>query len=362
MRVRASVWLQLICTTAIVTALYTAHAFKQPLLYRAEVTVLVPARYSPTRLLAKELGMPSELEIGSARIEAVFRSQSLLNNIVEHFDLMKRYGFANRDRARETVGDMCRVTQEVDRHLVFLSCDTDDPRLSKAMVDEIASQGSKIYRRISQSVAAQEREFLDHQLDVARTARDAATERLRVFEAQHRVADIDAQSLMVVRAIARLEGQKIAKQVELAYRRVFASATEGSTQQIQHQVDVIDAQLRDLQGEKAAAGSSDSVLIPASRIPQLQFEIHVLVRNAAVAEAVFDNLLRRYDLAKVAEARDTPSYDILEPASLPTRSDRPHRVVMIVSGIVSGIMLGFGWVLLPGWWRRQRWYSSGKRR
>jgi uncharacterized protein involved in exopolysaccharide biosynthesis len=347
-------WWKIVCATVVVTALYTAYALYKPSLYSAQLTVLVPSRYSPDRLLANALGMPPELEIGSARIEAVLRSDELTDAVIEHFGLTARYGFANRDQGREKLRELCQVTQEPERRLVFLTCNTDDPALSKSIVDFMGTQGSQVYRHISQSVATQERVFLDSRVERARKDLADARDNLHAFQREHHVIDIDAQAKLITAAIGKLEGEKIRKHIELAYMRSFASATEATSQQLEHQLAVTERQIRDL--EETQTGS-DSILVPATAVPELDLEFHALARDAVVREAVFENLLQRQELARVAEGRDTATFDLLEPASLPTRSDWPRRSVIIGGGVFAGVMLGFAWLLLPGWWRRQQWYS-----
>jgi LPS O-antigen subunit length determinant protein (WzzB/FepE family) len=349
-------WWKVACMTAVITAIYSVYALRKPSLYTAKLTVLVPARYSPTRLVAKELGMPPELDIGSARIDAVFRSNELVDAVIARFALMKRYGFANGDLARETVRDMCQVTQEIDLHLVVLACDSDDPALAKAIADFMGDEGSRIYRRISQSVASHEHAFLESRVEVARRDRDAAHEQLQAFQREHRVIDIEAQTKLITAALGQLEADKLRKDVELAYQRGFAADGAATIQQLEHQLAAIEKQIHELEEGAPPTTSSDSILVPATAVPALELQLHALERESIIREAVFESLLQRQELARIAEGRDTASFDVLAPASLPTISERPRRAVIIGAGVFGGIMLGFAWLLLPGWWRRQSWY------
>ena len=75
-----------------------------------------------------------------------------------------------------------------------------------------------------------------------------------------------------------------------------------------------------------------------------------LYRRTRVQEAVFETLTKQYELAKVEEARETPSVKVLDIADVPEHKSYPPRLVLMIMGTGSCLL----W-LVCGYWRRARW-------
>ena len=70
-----------------------------------------------------------------------------------------------------------------------------------------------------------------------------------------------------------------------------------------------------------------------------------LYRRTRVQEAVFETLTKQYELAKVEEARETPSVKVLDVADVPEKKSFPPRLIMIVVGTIFAFAMGGVWVL-----------------
>ncbi len=58
----------------------------------------------------------------------------------------------------------------------------------------------------------------------------------------------------------------------------------------------------------------------------------------------------QYELAKVQEAKETPSVKILDPAILPERKSYPPRLLMMFLGTLLGTVVCVTWVLGAAHW------------
>ncbi len=76
-----------------------------------------------------------------------------------------------------------------------------------------------------------------------------------------------------------------------------------------------------------------------------------LYRKTKVQEAVFETLTQQYELAKVAEARETPSVKILDAASVPEKASYPPRLLIICLGALLSGVVAVVWVLGSVRWK-----------
>ena len=67
-------------------------------------------------------------------------------------------------------------------------------------------------------------------------------------------------------------------------------------------------------------------------------------------EAVFETLTKQYEMAKVEEARETPSVKVLDVADVPERKSYPPRMVFMFFGTGLLLVLACVWVLARARW------------
>jgi uncharacterized protein involved in exopolysaccharide biosynthesis len=90
------------------------------------------------------------------------------------------------------------------------------------------------------------------------------------------------------------------------------------------------------------------------RVPELRFELEQLFRQQKIAETVFFLMTQRFETAKVDEARDTSTFQILDTPTLPTYRSRPQRRRLAMLGMIGGAAFAGVFLILPAWWRRRR--------
>jgi uncharacterized protein involved in exopolysaccharide biosynthesis len=349
-------WRMLVLCGALGTVAGTVYAFVTPAWYEARLSVVPTAPSSEaggalmsmTKDLPDKLGISVGVASDSERIATVFMSDSVLDEVIKKFDLMKRYGEDHIEDARKQLQKHCTVLVDRKSDLVTLTCEDTDPPKAKAIVESFSDIGAQVFRRISASSARDERRFLEARVDEARQAVDDASQKLRDFREAHKIVDLDAQSKAIVSAMGSLEGDRLSKQLQLSYLGDFSSHDESSVTQLRLQIAAVESELKTLQDDKAkAAGFFPS----ASAVPQLAFELEQLTREEQIRERVFFLLTMQHELAKVKEARDTATFQVLDSPTLPTQKARPKRRVLIAGGGLAGVALGSLVVLILGWWR-----------
>jgi len=69
-----------------------------------------------------------------------------------------------------------------------------------------------------------------------------------------------------------------------------------------------------------------------------------------VEEAVFETLTKQYEIAKIQEAKDTPSLNVLDEADVPEWKLRPQRGLFAVLGTLLAAALASLYILAGDWW------------
>ncbi len=344
-------WAILLCA-AIGSGIAALHALTAPNWYRARISV-VPLQ--PTQQLGAQASkLPAGLDALSAaaqRVQSVLSSTSVADEVIEKFELEKRYGISNRDAAHAELWTHCGASVDRRSGLVSLSCEDRDPRVAMGMAAYFGEVGNRVFGRVSASSAREERTFLEAQLEKTRRDVDEASRKLRDFQRANKIIDLPEQSKAVISAMAALKGEIVSKQLELSYEATFSADTAASVTQLRRQIRVLSGKLRQL--EAATPGARADFFPAATSVPDMRFELEQLVREQKIQETLFFVLTQRYETAKVDEARDTSTFQILDHPTLPSRPSRPQRMRTVMIGSFAGMAVACVCVVLIAWWRRQ---------
>jgi uncharacterized protein involved in exopolysaccharide biosynthesis len=295
-----------------------------------------------------------------ARIGAVLQSAAVSDAVVAKFDLQKRYGAGDPESAREALWRHCEVKPLPKPALVQVSCEDTDPRFAQSLLGYFADHGNQVFRRVSVSSATEEVRFLERRMGELRQQADLAAARVREFQEKHKIVELDAQARAVVSAMATVNSQRIAKQMELGYARTFSSRDEASSRQLESQLAIVEETLRDLEvpdsasspvdGSKGGRPSGAGAFPAAASVPRLRAEYESLYRDRKVAEATLVFSLDRLESAKATEARDVSTFQVLDPPTLPYRRSRPSGMEILSVAALLGFVAG---VALE-WWKARR--------
>src|SRR4029077_2431408 len=75
-------------------------------------------------------------------------------------------------------------------------------------------------------------------------------------------------------------------------------------------------------------------------------------RRAKIQETVYELLTEQYELAKVQEAKETPSVKILDTATVPEKKSFPPRLMIMFLGTVLAACVCVAWVVGANRWER----------
>jgi tyrosine-protein kinase Etk/Wzc len=333
--------------------------------YAAMLTVVPSQRAQDSLAMSVAAKLPGAFDASQAdvlRIQAVLTSNSVSDEVIEKFKLQERYGAAHLEHARTALWQHCSTTVDRRSAVLSLTCEDKDPKEAMDIAAYFGDVGNKVFGRVSVSSAREERTFLEQQVGKARHDVDEASRKLREFQEEHKVVDLPEQTKAVISAMAQLKGEMLSKQLELSYLSGFSSRGEASVVQLQQQISIMESKLKQLEASQgaaaapsagSAAGSAESFFPNAMMVPELRFELEQLLREQKIQETVFSLMTQRYEMAKIDEARDTSTFQILDHPTLPTFPSHPHRKKIVAVGLLGGLVLSAAGVLLPAWWRRR---------
>jgi capsule polysaccharide export protein KpsE/RkpR len=299
------------------------------------------------------LGMKSS----GALFVGVLGSGTVQDRLIERFSLKKVYWVRFDEDARKKLSERTNVAEDRKSGIISITVTDRDPKRAAAIAQAYVEELNQLVAELSTSAAHRERVFLEERLRAVKLDLDDASQQFSQFASKNTAIDIKDQGRAMVEAAATLQGQMIAAQSELKGLEEIYSSNNVRVRSVQARIGELDRQLQRLGGnDSLAAGQSkpsDSLYPSIRELPLLGVTWSDLYRRTKIQETVFEILTQQYELAKVQEAKETPSVKVLDAARVPERKSFPPRMLIACATSVAFLALAALWIV-----GRSRWNET----
>ena len=345
------------------------------------IALLVPNRYeSSTRLMSPQMGGSTSemlmtsllsrtgglagiganflgLDTSGAMFIGVLNCRTVADNLVHRFDLRKVYGTTRDQDARLELAGRTNISEDRKSEIITISVEDRDPNRAEALAAAYVDELNNLLVQVNTSSAHRERVFIEERLKFVKPELDLATKQLSDFSTKTTTLDLKEQGKTMVEAVATLQGELIADETQLRGLQQIYTGNNVRIRSLQARIAEQRHQLDLLRGSSAdpspvTADEKDPDFPTFRRLPSLGVTYADLYREVKLREAVFESLTQQFEMAKIAEAKETPSVKILDPANLPEKKSGPHRVIIMLMGIMVSFGLGVVFILGRGTWRQ----------
>lgn len=315
--------------TAAVFALSVVVSFLLPRYYAATASVMPPQQEELGAGISSKisggLGMFAGGLLGSKSQAdlwtGILKSSSVSEAIIERFRLKELYGAETMDEARKTLVKMVKISKSKEE-IVTIRVEDKDPRLAADLANAFVEELDRINRGTVMTSGQRMRAFVEKRLLETKADLAAVEESLKSFQQVNNAVKLDDQSEAIIDAIGSVKGSLMAKEVELDTLMSYAAPANPKVQLLKSEIDGIKEKLRELEQGRAASRGRD-IFIPTDKIPGLSFQFARLLRDAKVQETLFELLTQQYEMARIQEAKDSPTVQILDTAKPPEARSRP---------------------------------------
>ncbi len=300
-------------------------AFLLPPWYRASVELLPPREEESgigVSSLLRGIGVPGvkiPTEVSSGEVFLiVLQSRRIGEQMVERFDLRRLY------RTKFTVD----AIKELHAHSRFrltsassiqISVEDRDRKRAADMANAYVEFLDRFNRDVRMTKGRRTRTFIETRLAEMKRELEQAEQRLTEYQVRHKTVALSSQMSSAVDQAARLYARRMALQVRLGVVQGYSQGSEEEIQ-IRQELTQLDQQLRDL--------------------PATGLELARLVRDVKALEQVFAILTAQYEDARITEARDVVTIEILDAASPPEKKHRPKRTLMTGAAFLLSLAVG----------------------
>jgi len=251
-----------------------------------------------------------------------------------------------QDTVRLLQRDMVKIADD-RKGLISISVEYKNPELAANIANEYMDALQRFLSTSAISLAKRNRIFLEKQIGVTKKDLRETEESLKDFQTSKKIAVLDAQAEAAIKAQAELKAQIITREVQLGAFREFATKEHPDVKRLEDELREFRQQLNRLEEGTKNPGKKESIgaFIALSDAPTVGLEYGRLRRDAMIQQKVFELLTQQLELAKIEEAKDELTFQVIDPAIPPEKRIKPKRTLnVMLAGVVSlflGVFLVF---------------------
>jgi len=299
-------------------------SLRLPKIYKATASLLRPTESSRAiGALGSQMLLPLGLAGQSTASDvflAILKSRSVADQVVDRFGLQEIYKSKKKEDARLMLAKNTTIGISKDKVIEVSVLDKDPKRAAEIANFYVASLDG-LNRTLNITSAGEKKRFIEKRLEETRADLKEAEENLKAYQVSHKI-ETDGGA---AKTAGGLQGNLIAARVDLEAKKKYATSLNPEIIKAQNQVAAL---------EKAI-----------SSLPPLAVESARFIRALEVQKTVYSLLINQYEEAKIEEARDTSTVQVLDWAVTPERKFKPNirhnLAVSCVLALVLGVFLSF---------------------
>lgn len=254
---------------------------------------------------------------------AILKSRTMADEVINSFSLQKLYKCKTRQDTQKALEKRTEVKVSKEKVISINILDR-DPQRAANIANFYISTLDRLNQNLNITAASQMRKFIEGRIEETKQSLREAEERLKSYQVGHKVL-AEKEAGEAAKVAGELQGRLIAVRVELEAKKKYTTSQNPDIIKLQNEVTEMEKTLISL--------------------PPLETELARLIRKLKTQETVYGLLIGQYEQAKIDEARDTPTVQVLDRAIVPEKKYKPKvRINMAISGVLSlflGVFISF---------------------
>ena len=336
-RLMSAVWRErrlVILATVIATLVTLGIGFLLPRWYLGTAVILPPeesdlmanmamAQRALTRFPA--FGILEDYFTPADIYKAVLGSRTVQEEVIEQYDLQKTYKIKSMEKTIKEFKSHYKVKLNPDG-TIQVSVEDRSPVRAAEMANTMVALLDKFNVEKRNYQARRTREFLEQRVHDTDSLLRVSEAVLRLYQEKHHTVAPPTQTAGDMQSVADLMARKIMLEVRLGMLKSYLR--EDNDQVIQTESELEQLKMRIVS------------------LPQLQTEIQRLMRDNKVQEQLYLLLIAELEQSRIRETMDTPTVQMLDPATPPERHNRPRRAIL---ALAAGVLAFAGSVVWIAW-------------
>jgi uncharacterized protein involved in exopolysaccharide biosynthesis len=278
---------------------------------------------------------------------AMLKSRIMADEVIRRFNLLEHYDKKTMHDARLVLEAATRIVVTKEK-VIKVTVEDKDPQLASEIANFYVSNLDRLNQTLSVSKARDNRKFIEQRVTETKQDLVKLEEALKEFQTQNRTVAIEAQSKAMIEATATIQAQIMAQEVQLQVMGTYLATDHPEIGRLKSSLSELRKQLQIMESGKSGKDRQpgDRLRPAITSVPALALEYGRLTRDLKVHETLYALLIAQYEQAKLAEARDTPTVQVLDPAIPAERKSRPKIALNVLIAAILSLLIAIFWAFV----------------
>lgn len=266
------------------------------------------------------LGGGADLYVG------ILKSRSVADDVIKKLDLTAKFKAKSHDAARKRLAGKVMVQSDKMTGIITINADDLDPKQAALLANTFIEELGRTTVRLNLSRVSTERMFLEKRLEVVRADLKIAEEEVKRFAQNNKIIQVDSQAKASIEGIVKLKAELASREVQLSVLKSYQTDESQEVKSLQTAIKRLRLEI-----DRLAGSSSGGEGIPSiGAVPGVGLEYARRMRDMKVQEAIYEQLTKQYEVAKLNEAKDSSSIQVLDSAVPPDQKSKPKRSMIVI--------------------------------
>ncbi len=350
-------WKKLIISNVVIVTIFAAIiSLLMPKTYLSTAVLMPPVSQSGISMLGALSNLPfGGLGIGGEAPEsqtflAILKSRTVMEIVVNTLNLIEIYEADDIEEAvknlREVVSfeieDEGTIRISASARTSWLS-DEEEENTVRHLASNIANYFVSELDRVNKELKTEQAKF--QRLFIEKRYKDniedlkKAEDKYKDFQEKNKMIALVEQTKVAIEAAATIKAQILANEVRLGVMSGTLSSSHPEIERIRREIEELQQQLKEMDYGVKVGQSNDNKLFPVfSEVPDLGIQVARLQREVEIQNTLFTFLTQQYEEAKIQEAKNTPTVQVLDKAVRPEEKFKPMRALIVITSSLITLM------------------------
>jgi len=289
-------------------------------------------------------GTPAGMDV--TVVNQVLSSRTVLERILLKYNLLEQFNSPTMDLAIEKLGKRISVTLSPEGFLI-VAAEAESREDAAAMVNDMILFANEELSTIITTRARRARILAQQSVAAAEDSLDAAQVRLEEFRSETGFLFPEIQGAQAMDVLSTLETELVLAEAQLAGVSGTMSPSSPAYSEIAQQVSYLRGSIE----ERMSSGDSLSVFPGMEGIPSILREYERIAIDVETRRVIYLMLRQELESLRLQEAQESPTLEVLIPATPSGLRAYPKRGMMVVTNTIVAFILALLWLAVVAYSR-----------
>lgn len=281
----------------------------------------------------------------------VMKRREFREEVVRKFKLIPYFKITEADSSRamalavrELLASVVNIAYDEENSLIILRVETKDKVLSRDIAQYFIDYLERYNLTTKMSKGRLKREFLEKQVNKHMHDADSLAMAMRDFQVKNSSIAIDQQTESLVQLYSQSASEVMQAQIEYELAKTQYDAGSPAMLKMVEKLKLLENRLKDMEDGKQ--GLTPKYIVQIDKIPDLSMQYAQLMINVEIKKKVIEYIYPQYELAKLEELKDLPTFEVYDQPQIAGIRSKPKRALIVVFTTVAAFLLACVVVLI----------------